>query len=49
MSFKYLLINISALATGLAGGYFATNYTLYAPKKVEEDVKIIHISELNQT
>lgn len=33
MSIKYLLINISALATGLAGGYFATQYVLYPPPK----------------
>lgn len=44
MSLKYFLINLTALATGLAGGYFTTYYAMYAPKKVEQDMKIMHIS-----
>jgi len=44
MSLKYFLMNVTALATGLVGGYFSTYYAFYAPKKVEEDLKVMHIS-----
>lgn len=44
MSLKYFLINLTALATGLTGGYYTTYYAMYAPKKVEEEIKVMHIS-----
>lgn len=44
MSLKYLLINLTTLGTGLVGGYYTTYFALYAPKKEEPDIKIMHIS-----